>query len=720
MLSTKAKEAIKTALAMTIAYAIALSMDWDRPYWASFAVAFVSLATVGLSINRAALRLFGTVIAAVVALLLIAGFAQDRWLFMLAMTPIIGFCCYMMGGAKYQYFWQVCGLVCMIVCFDAGPDPVTAFDTAVIRVQQTGMGIFVYSLVALFVWPVQSGAQFEAIARDLATTQHDLYTAYRGLLAGDESQATGASQLRALQAQQQARFSLLLNAAYSDSQEVRERRRQWRQYQRNVQSLATAMERWRECFAEVKSMDLQRLLPDLKTCMEALDTRLAEVAPMLAGEAPQSRTDATELSVDNKAADELPHFGRAVVVVFYRRMLDLEKISRAVFGGLSEIRGFGPEQAITEPARPPVRFLPDPDRIACTARFLVVVWIAYLALIYVEGWPGGPGFVGMSGALGIALVNAPQVPLSKLVAPITSGALLAGVLYFLVMPHLSSFLELGVMIFAVTFAFCYFFAASQQALGRAFGLALFGVIASISNEQTYSFMVFSTTVLMFATLLPLLALTLYFPVSWRPERVFLRQLTRFFRSCDHLMSVMQQAGDEPPNHMDRWRRAFHLQEVITLPKKLGTWAPHIAPAALAGTPPQQVQSLVAGLGDLSLRMQAMVEASTEEKSETLIDALQADIQDWSASVRDTFQRLSDDPATAEASEFRSGSDGGVERLEHRIEDAIERSSAAEIGPMVSEGFYRQLGACRDVSEALLSYADRSSCIDWSDWRKERF
>jgi uncharacterized membrane protein YccC len=41
-LSTRSKEAIKTALAMTIAYGIALSMDWDRPYWAGFAVAFVS------------------------------------------------------------------------------------------------------------------------------------------------------------------------------------------------------------------------------------------------------------------------------------------------------------------------------------------------------------------------------------------------------------------------------------------------------------------------------------------------------------------------------------------------------------------------------------------------------------------------------------------------------------------------------------------------------
>ncbi len=57
ILSIKAKEAIKTALAMTVAYGIALSMDWDRPYWAGFAIAFISLDTVGQSLNKAAMLL---------------------------------------------------------------------------------------------------------------------------------------------------------------------------------------------------------------------------------------------------------------------------------------------------------------------------------------------------------------------------------------------------------------------------------------------------------------------------------------------------------------------------------------------------------------------------------------------------------------------------------------------------------------------------------------
>ena len=85
-LSTRTKEAIKTGLAMTIAYGIALSMDWEKPYWAGFAVAFISLATTGQSLNKGALRMLGTLVTTVVALILIALFAQDRWLFMLFLS----------------------------------------------------------------------------------------------------------------------------------------------------------------------------------------------------------------------------------------------------------------------------------------------------------------------------------------------------------------------------------------------------------------------------------------------------------------------------------------------------------------------------------------------------------------------------------------------------------------------------------------------------------
>jgi len=272
-----------------------------------------------------------------VALTFIALFAQDRWLFMLFLSLYIGFCTYMMGAAKYQYFWQVCGFVCIIICLDAGPNAVSAFETTILRVEETGLGILVYSLITIFLWPTNSKAISES---------------------GPVAETTGR-----------------------------------------------------------------------------------------------------------------PHGG----------------------------------------------FVLDPGRLASAVQVMATLWLAYLALIYVNDLPVGTTFVIMSGTLGMALSTNPQIAVSKLFVPATVGVLFASFLYIFVMPRLSSFLGLGPLIFAVTFAICYLFASPQQVLGRAFGLIMFVTIAAISNEQTYSFLSVANTAVMFALIFMLLVFTARRLWTTRPE-----------------------------------------------------------------------------------------------------------------------------------------------------------------------------------------------------------
>ena len=76
-LSDRFKAAVKTALAMVLAYGIALSMDWDNAYWAGLSVALCTLSTLGESLNKGLLRLSGTFMGGFVTLALIALFPQD-------------------------------------------------------------------------------------------------------------------------------------------------------------------------------------------------------------------------------------------------------------------------------------------------------------------------------------------------------------------------------------------------------------------------------------------------------------------------------------------------------------------------------------------------------------------------------------------------------------------------------------------------------------------
>ena len=215
LLSTRTKEAIKTALAVTIAMGIALWMDWERPYWAAFGVIMISLPTKGQSLNKGAMRMLGTLVAVVVALTFLAWFPQQRWWFMAVLSLYIGFCAYMMTGRKRQYFWYASGFICVTIAVNAA-NSLTAFQIAVERTQETGTGILVYSLVSALFWPRSSRDALEDASRRLFAVQSQLYRAYRGLMRGEgKPEDSRAPRMQELQHLQQV--EVLLNAAETES-----------------------------------------------------------------------------------------------------------------------------------------------------------------------------------------------------------------------------------------------------------------------------------------------------------------------------------------------------------------------------------------------------------------------------------------------------------------------------------------------------------------------
>jgi uncharacterized membrane protein YccC len=139
VLSDRFKAAIKTALAVVLAYAVALSMDWNNAYWAAFTVALCSLSTVGESLNKGLMRLSGTFLGGVAAITLIALFPQDRWLFLIGMSIFIGFCTYMMFGNSRWYFWNVAGFSVPLLALGDVSKPLNDFQTVLLRGEETAL-----------------------------------------------------------------------------------------------------------------------------------------------------------------------------------------------------------------------------------------------------------------------------------------------------------------------------------------------------------------------------------------------------------------------------------------------------------------------------------------------------------------------------------------------------------------------------------------------------
>ena len=185
MLSRKAKEAIKTGLAFALVYAIALQSGWLNPYWAGFAVAMISLQTAGESIHKGLNRLLGTIPGCIAAIVILALATQSRWEFLLLTCLWIFFTAYMsMRSRNSTYLWTVAGFVCLVIVTSGASTSESLFQHAVFRVVETAMGIVVYTLVSVFLWPQTNAGAIRRASGGLMATQSAICRADRDVMTG--------------------------------------------------------------------------------------------------------------------------------------------------------------------------------------------------------------------------------------------------------------------------------------------------------------------------------------------------------------------------------------------------------------------------------------------------------------------------------------------------------------------------------------------------------
>ncbi|MCX2757214.1 FUSC family protein [Vibrio sp. Sgm 22] len=161
MFTASTKDAIKAALSIVIAICLALWFGWEKPYWAAIAVAVMALnESFAHAINKGHNRLMGTLLGTSYAFFLIAIFSQDRFLFLTFFTLFLGVCIFMSSDEKYGYIFSIGFAVCSIVACMGGFDSQTTFHFAVLRLQETLLGVVVFSIVYRIVWPVNTELNF--------------------------------------------------------------------------------------------------------------------------------------------------------------------------------------------------------------------------------------------------------------------------------------------------------------------------------------------------------------------------------------------------------------------------------------------------------------------------------------------------------------------------------------------------------------------------------
>ncbi len=718
-LSLRAKEAIKVALAVTIAMAIALWMGWERPYWAAFGVIMISLATEGQSLNKGAMRLLGTLVAAAVALSFLALFPQERWWFMALVSVYVGFCSYMMMGPKLSYFWYASGFICVVIAVNSS-NSLTAFQIAVERTQETGTGVLVYSLITSLLWPQTSRGALEDATRKLFAVQVQLYRAYRDLVSGmgkpEDSRPLRIEELRLLKQVEET-----LNAAETDSYEVWEARRSWRVFHTQSTALMESLEKWRMSLPEVEPLDLRRLLPALDALHAELDLRFGQIERMLDGQAPDRMPEAAVLDVDKAEIQALTTFQKAAISVTKGHLERLETLSRSLFECVRDLRDFGgpPTEAMQDATSHRPLTL-DQDRLLGVVSVLATLWIAFLIWVYVDP-PGHASFVMLSTVYVMVIVRsgAPALDMAFWQA---IGALLGGIPHFFIMPHLSGYGELGLMIFGTTFAIGYLLSEPRHMAPKMGLLVNFVQVISVQNQQTYDFQSYVDSLSLTVLVGALIVATCYFPQSSRPEKAFLRLIRRFFRQAGYLMSELAPEGQLERGVFDRCKGAFYRNDLLQLPHKLAGLAQRIDYRSLPDTTPEQVQDLVSGLFVFAFRLKDLVEAHESDPAKVANRHLMDDLGAWRLFIQGRLQHRAVHPdlPSKPTREARDQLAAHLSRLEARVNKALAGTGASELSIEDLEQFYRLLGSYRGLSEAMLGYAPLANGINWARWREARF
>ncbi len=711
ILSVRAKESFKTALAITIAMGIALWMDWEKPYWAGFAVAFISLPMEGQSLNQGAMRMLGTLVACAVALTFLAWFPQDRWWFLAVVSLYVGFCAYMMTGPKRQYFWYASGFICIVIAVDSS-NSLTAFETVVERTQETGTGVLVYSLITTLLWPRSSRDALEDASRELFAIQRQLC---RGLMRG-EGRPEDYRQQRMEELQLLQQVEQLLNAAETDNYEVWEIRRQWRLFHRQATTLMETLGHLRTSLPEIQSLDLTGLLPNLDALYTELDLRFAQIERMLGGEAPDRMPQALTLAIDKAAMRTLNPFQEAAVVVTKSQLERLEALSQSLFNCVQALNGYGEPASQSFWEETPRRELAiDPDRFQGAISVLATLWISFLIWVYVDP-PGHAAFVQVSTTVMMLVVRS-GASAKAMALSLVLGTALAGITYIFIMPHLSSYAELGLMIFGVSFAIGYLVPKMKAGL-----LAMFVRFISVQNEQTYSFLAWADGLAMIVLVSALVIAIPYILPSPRPEKVFLRLYRRFYQHAGFLISRLAFDGQQLKGMTGRWRAAFYRNNLLELPGKLAACGRKIDYRVLPGTTPEQVQDLVSSLYVLAFRIKEVGEVGAHPQAELVRERLRDDLQSWHQVIAARFERRADDPTQfiEPSVDVRKRLAERLARLEASIEAIFDQPGKGELSAAEYKSLYRTLGNYRGLSEAAIGSAQLAEGVKWAHWKEARF
>jgi len=714
VLTTRTKDAIKTALAFALAYGVALKTGWMSPIWVGLTVVVIALPSAGQSLRKGVLRLAGTVPGCIAALVIFGLFPQSRWLALALTCAWMFFTTYMMlSRSANAYVWNVAGFTCLIIMTGGFETPTELFERAESRTVATVVGIIIYTVVTTFLWPQSNAGAIRNALGDLLSTQRARFAALRRRTTDSEAAST-IRELHLREVQQLAALGHALQAEGSESHQVREVRPELQR----LRDLSSAI---MECLDRLETSAptggaVRDILPSVDAFLDEIDARFSSMCGLLRGEGTARTQVEVSLSLDRVALGQRPALDRAAVVVAKGQLETLDTLTAEA---LTQMQDLVSRRGASGRKTSPARRLPSPsfdlDDLRGAALVASTVFVGFLVWVFVNP-PGHASWVMLPGVLAMMVAGAQQLSAKVFIAP-TALALALGIgIYVFVLPRLSTFAELAVVLFASMFVVNYFFKGIGQFAG------MIGVLMGISvqQQQAYSFAAAANSYVFTLSAFVLVYVISYMIHSPRPEKAVLSMVHRFFRSARLLVANASHATPRGTSRFQRLKLAWHGQQLQRLPGKVAAWCKAIDPQAFPTNTPERTEDLVVGLQAVAYRINELLDAHAVLSAESFAAQLADDLRAWRDRLEFALSQWAERPDSPAAEQLQADLSTWRSELESRIDATTRPASTAKVDDAEWKRFYTLLAGYRGVSAALLSYGTSTRQIDWPAWREERF
>jgi uncharacterized membrane protein YccC len=715
--------ALKTCLAIIVAFAIALQLDW-KPSFMAIVIVVLQTDALGATLKKGLLYIAGTLGGALAAVAMVGLFAHDRGLFILGMALLTGFGVYRLQGSRYPYAWLIFMVTSALVGWLSAQSTGDTFELAVMRASTVCLGVGVAFIINGILWPINAGKTFERQLHEFLEGCRELLSFTRRAAAGEEPDAAAGRKTATAQVKTLAALRSSLDAAGGDTVRFKRFHAAYLELIAQLRDLLLAIIAVHDGIAgrvdgkagrspTAGSDDLSSTLQAVEGHMEAL---IGDLARPRDGSALDREPDTLTGPLSGKPGT----MGTADDAMIAGEVGDMASRVTQVRALLARVED--PDQApapLPPPPHEPFSLTGVKFRKAVNGGLVVVLMAAFFILTQ---WPMGLSLAMVFGTLAIGF--GAMLPLTmirrQLLLSLVIGPAVAAPLYFGIMPRIDQYQEL-IPWLCIAFLPLLYIQTSRNP--RTMILAIFSSIFLIAllsldeESQSYSFSSFVTMWfgLCGGFTISLAIFGLFSSVV--PEREFREQVRSFFGGCGQFMQGLKESAPGTPagaalisTSVQRWQGTL---------KQLQTWSSAINYQQVPGNDRQQTQALIESIEYLALRLASAVRVrqhSVESLDEPLRQPLGRVYDACIESLRLIANSLADLKPIPDLPDTGSL----VRDVESRGEDLRQSAAGDEDVRASVLRFMSATAQLRALADAIHDCRDKANALDWEAWNRNYF